>query len=324
MATLKEIFQIIKHQIRMFFRTRDWKTFCLFIVFATMLWFGHALYSTRERVLEIPINYTGIPEEVIFDEELPEYLYIKVRDQGKRLRTYSKVLTTPLTIDLSKQITEKEGCISISSEQIRPTLTDHLQGTAKVQKVTPELIQRNYVKESSKIVPVAFNGEIVPQQLYQFTTPPTISPMYVRIYGSPLTLNEIDTIRTTYYTRSGVRDTLETDLYLELPSRVRAAKETVHLTAITEAYTEKVLRLPILTKGVPEGLKLITFPSEVQLSVRVGVRHFNDVKSDHFQAICHFPKKEVNKLPVEIRHTSTVVSHIRVTPSEVEYIIEKQ
>lgn len=326
MATLRAIIQTIRHWIRMFFRTRDWRTFCLFIVFTIMIWFGHAMNSTRERVLEIPISYTGIPEETVFDQELPTQLHIHVRDQGKRLRTYSKVMSAPLTIDLSKQIDAEEGNIIISSEYIRPAITDHLQGTAKLQKISPDVIQSSYTKQSSKTVPVVFQGELRPAEQYQFSVAPALSPMFVKVYGSATALSQTDTIWTQYYKQYGIHDTLSTMLLLELPSYLRTTNNKVQLTAIAEAYTEKVLTLPIITQGVPEGLKLITFPSVVQLTVRVGIQHFKEVTADKFQAVCHFPNRETDKLPVHIKHTSqpTHISHMRISPSEVEYIIEKQ
>ena len=308
--------------MRGFLRDRSIFTFCLFLIFAAILWFGHALNAVRERTMTIPIIYTTLPENIAFEQSLPTSFRFTIRDQGKRLQKYKESMFAPVEVDLTPQLTQKEGHIHIAADQIRGKIADQLQGTAKIQNIRPEVIEGNYYTQEKKRVKVRINGTISPAAQYMFADTVHIEPSFIYIYGKQSDIDSINEVSTTTVNFADLRDSIAATCSLEPISGIRFSTDSVLITAQVEQFTEKNFTLSITTKDVPAGEHLRTFPSTVQATVRISLAHFNDITENSMEAVCHYPKKEMNTLPVVLRYTDKHIIQARVTPAEVEYIIE--
>ncbi len=309
--------------VRSYVQSRNGGTFCLFVLFATVLWFGHALNSMRDQKLQIPIVYTGLNPEVMFEEELPQAFTIYVRDQGKRLRLYKNDKFTPIQIDLQGLATSESGVLQLTTEMVKQKITDQLQGTTRLQRVLPENISVHYYKQHQKTVAVRLQGDVELAPQYQFTQLPTLQPDSMTIYGSEEALQAIEEVATETLALSQVKDTLRMQVDLQPIRGIRFAESTVTVYACAEQFTEKVFTLPICVVGVPEGETLRLFPPTVEATVRVGVSHFNDITAADLQVECVYPTEQLTQLPLQLRYTSPYITQSRITPTEVEYIIEK-
>lgn len=79
--------------------------------------------------------------------------------------------------------------------------------------------------------------------------------------------------------------------------------------------------------GFPKGKVLRTFPSKVQVTVQVGLKNFKSVTENDFLVGVSYADvigNKSEKLPLTIKKHPDVVSHVRVTPSSVDYLIEQQ
>ncbi len=319
----KEIWIRSKIAVKGYVQSRNWGTFCLFLVFATILWFGHALNSTRDQKLQIPIEYVGLNGEIMFVEDLPQSFTIYVRDQGKRLRLYRDESFIPIQIDLSTQTTKENGVVQLTTEVVKQKITDQLQGTTRLQRVLPENISVQYYKQHQKKVPVCLVGRITLAPQYQFTQTPVLYPDSVIIYGSKDALQTIKEVNTEQLALSDIKDSLRVSVALQDIEGIRFAHTTVTLSALAEQFTEKVFTLPIHVLGAPSGVTLRLFPPTVDVAVRVGISHFNEVTEADMQVECTYPEQQINQLPLHLSYTSPYITKTRIMPAEVEYIIEK-
>ena len=304
----------------------EWKdvlTFLFFVALATALWFGHAMQSVRNARVVVPIHYAGIPEDAYFDHgRLPATLKIEVRDAGKRLRMY-QVNPPELTIDLSSQMQSESGTVRISSDVLRRSLTDLLQGTSKLVSAEPEQISMEYVRQEEKRVPVMLRGEFVPAAEYQLVGSPTLLQQELSVYGTEEQLASLQAIATEDSLLTDLRDTCLLVLALDAPEGVRLTQDSVKVQVITERYTEKQFRLPIKPAEVREGEQLRVFPQEVSVTVRVGLSHFGEVTEEDFRVTCPYPTLHDNKLPIRVDCRSPYSSNLRFFPQEAEFIVER-
>ena len=304
----------------------NWKdvlTFLFFVALATALWFGHAMQSVRNARVVVPIHYAGIPEDAYFDHNrLPATLKIEVRDAGKRLRMY-QVNPPELTIDLSSQMQSESGTVRISSDVLRRSLTDLLQGTSKLVSAEPEQISVDYVRQADKTVPVVLQGEYVPAAEYQIVGEPQVLQKQVKAYGTVAQLASMQAIATEDLLLTDLKDTNLLLLALEAPEGIRLATDSVQILVITERYTEKQFRLPILPTEVHEGEQLRVFPQEVSVTVRVGLSHFGEVTEEDFSVTCPYPTTQDNKLPIHVDCRSPYITNLRFFPQEAEFIVER-
>ena len=109
---------------------REILTFLLFVVLASLLWYGHAMNSVRNTRVPVLIHYTGKPGSIGLGKEgLPDTVLIEVRDAGKRLNTYHRE-PLRLTIDLRQYIHGEKGTIHVPSDALRRGISDILQASS--------------------------------------------------------------------------------------------------------------------------------------------------------------------------------------------------
>lgn len=322
----KDVLQRLKKWCITLMKETHWGdilTFLFFVLLATALWYGHALQSVRNATIPVIVSYAGIPENVgIEKNRLPDTLLVDVRDAGYRLHTY-RTERPQLTIDLNNQIHGDKGTIRISSDVIRRSITDILQGTSKLQSVTPEQIVCNYYRQDERLLPIEWDGSVQPAREYYMAGDPKLSPEYVKVYGRKDVLDTIRVIHSEWVALSELKDTTVARVALQVPKGVRVGKDSVSLTVVAERFTEKAFVVPIVVQNVPEGEFVRLFPQETEVTVQVGMSRFGDVNADDVAAQCEYPADSAETLGVEVRYTNPYILSARAYPNEVEFIVER-
>jgi len=302
---------------------RDVLTFLLFVVIATLVWYGHAMQSVRNTRVPVLIQYTGKPDAIgLKAPGLPDTVMIEVRDAGARLNTYHRD-PLHLTIDLHSYIHGEKGRIYIPSDALRRSISDILQGTSRLIETQPEDITCDFFTEQEKSVLLVFRGDLKTSNEYQIIGQPTLARKRMKIFGDEKTLSAIDTLYTEPQDLSEVSDTMRVRCALEVPQGVRAEEDSVELCIIAERFTEKKFTIPVHIKGVPEGYHIRLFPKEVEVSVRVGMNHFSQVKANDIHATCAYSPERTDKLDVEISYTNPYITAAWAYPGVVEFILEQ-
>ena len=297
-------------------------TFVFFLLLATMLWYGHAMQSVRTTRVPVLIQYTGKPGAIELSDRLPDTVMIEVRDAGARLNAYHRD-PLRLTIDLRTYIHGDKGTIHVPSDALRRSISDLLQGSSQLIDTKPEEIRCGYFTEQEKTVVVAFDSEINLADEYQPVGEPTVQRARVRIFGAEKAVNAIDTVYTCHETLNGLTDTTIVRLALALPKGVRAETDSVDVRIIAERFTEKKFTLPIQVLNVPEGYHIRLFPHEVEVSVRVGIRHFAQVQAKDIKVTCLYKPDRSDKLDVELNYSNSYITAAWAYPGVVEYLLEQ-
>ena len=158
---------------------------------------------------------------------------------------------------------------------------------------------------------------------YQAKNLPLLSTDSVRIYGTEKVLSDIDCIYTDSILINNLRDSITQTVALQLPSSIRCSTTQIQVTFQAEQFTDKSFTLPIRTLLVPEGEHMRLFPQQTTIVVRVGMSHYSQVTVEDLAAVCYYPSKHCDALPIEIQTNNPYISNIRCYPSAVEYIIER-
>ena len=302
---------------------RDVLTFLLFVVIATLVWYGHAMQSVRNTRVPVLIRYPGKPDAIgLKAPGLPDTVMIEVRDAGARLNTYHRD-PLHLTIDLHSYIHGEKGRIYIPSDALRRSISDILQGTSRLIETQPEDITCDFFTEQEKSVLLVFRGDLKTANEYQIIGQPTLARKRMKIFGDEKTLSAIDTLYTEPQDLSEISDTMRVRCAIEVPQGIRAEEDSVDLCIIAERFTEKKFTIPVHIKGIPEGYHIRLFPKEVEVSVRVGMNHFSQVKANDIHATCAYSPERTDKLDVEISYTNPYITAAWAYPGVVEFILEQ-
>ncbi len=302
---------------------RDVLTFLLFVVIATIVWYGHAMQSVRNTRVPVLIQYTGKPDAIgLKAPGLPDTVMIEVRDAGARLNTYHRD-PLRLTIDLHSYIHGERGRIYIPSDALRRSISDILQGTSRLIETAPEDITCDFFTEQERNVCLAFRGTLKTANEYQLVGQPTLSRKRMKIFGDEQSILAIDTLYTEYQELTEVTDTMNIRCAIDTPEGIRLEDDSVDLRIIAERYTEKKFSVPVHIRGIPEGYRIRLFPKEVEVSVRVGMNHFGQVKAGDIHASCTYSPERTDKLAVDITYTNPYITAAWAYPGVVEFILEQ-
>jgi len=99
------------------------------------------------------------------------------------------------------------------------------------------------------------------------------------------------------------------------------------VTFLVDMYSEKTVEVPIKGVGFPADELLRTFPSKVHVTFQVGLSQFKSVTSEDFEVVVDYQQLKEEKgekcHPV-LAKSPTNVNHVRISPLEIDYIIEQK
>ena len=140
----------------------------------------------------------------------------------------------------------------------------------------------------------------------------------------------LDTLKAAYtenFFWENISDTLKKRVGMNKLKGVKFIPAYNDLSVYVDMYSEKTVDVPVVGINFPAGKVLRTFPSKVQVTFQVGLRHFKDVSSDDFFIGVTYEdvlRTQGDKLPLVVKGSPDFVSHVRVVPSSVDYLIEQQ
>lgn len=301
---------------------KDAIIFLLFVGLASIFWWGRVMSSSRDMNIKLPVTYTGIPNEVSFNRELPTTLIITVRDEGKQLRQLSHQ-DIVLNLNLSSFLHDKQGEVKLTADMLRPRIQDLLPGSTNIQHITPEEIQFSYDSENMKKVGVKIKAEVSAAEQYQLVGGAKIIPDTVQIFGSKDAIDSIQYILTDSIHIHNLRDSISLEVKLIAPNGIRVKPQTISVSWLAEQFTEKSFVLPIEVENTTAGEKLRLFPQTAEVIIRVCVSEFSNIQASDLQVVCQYPLEETKSLPLEIKTSNPHIYNTRISPSSVEYIIER-
>lgn len=302
---------------------KDALIYLLFVGLATLFWWGRAMSSQRNIEVKLPVEYTQVPAQVVFETPLPTHLEVVLRDNGRLLRQIQHTKPT-ITISLADKLSETHGTLQLSTDVLRQKIQDNLPGSTAIQQIRPEEITTTYYVEATKKVPIRLCATWTLEKQYQLAEPPVLEPAWVNIYGTQEAIDTIDSISTDSVIVEKLQDQVQRDVALLIPAGIRTDQPTISVTWNAEMFTEKSLQLPIEIINLPDNEVIHLFPQTTTITARVGISHFAYLTEEDFKAVCEYPAQAQNTLPVTIICNNPYVTQMRASIREVEYIIEKK
>ena len=313
-------------KLKSFFFSKDILSFLLFVALSSAFWFVNALGKERETSITIPIRYVGIPQNVAITNTAPSELTISVKDQGLQLFSYYRNHLTPFTIDLNRSFYEK-GEVLITSDQIRSKIAKYLLPTTNILEIKPDSIFIQYARLSEKTLPIELvsNIEFAPQ--YMLTEKILLEPNQITVFGPRKVLDTLKSIRTELLEIKNLNDTNVSRCKLTPIKNVRYSTKEIKVSLFVEQFTEKKVQIPITSVNCPDNLIIRTFPAIVNATYTVVLSHFNTLIPNGIQVFLDYNDLKLgkhSKQKLKIVNNSSYISNIRISPEEVEFILEEK
>jgi len=298
--------------------------FLFFLALSTVFWLFQTLGETYEQEFSVPIELRGVPSDVVITTDLPENLRITLRDKGSQLLAYRYIRQLRSVVIDFAGYANASGHVVISGAELAKQIQASLVGGTQLVSIKPDTLEFYYNYGQCKRVPVAIQGNITTANLYTLAGS-RLSTDSVTVYASRSLL---DTITAAWIKPIDLRNLSDTTRIEAEFVKVRGAKFTpnrVHLTLFVDRMVEKTVQVPVEQVNFPATKQLRTFPASVNVTFQVGMGLYRKITSENFVLVVNYEdllRSKGNRTRLALKTIPTGVSHVRIAPEEVEYVIE--
>ncbi len=325
---IKRYYLISYRRIRNFLlssKCREFLIFLFFVFVSTCFWFLQTMNDKYQAVFKIPVRLKDVPEEVVMTSEIPDEIRVKVEDRGTVLLNYMLGRTFfPITFSF-EDYKDKGGHVQIPVSEVARKITSQLNNSTRLVAVRPDTLEFIYSQGEAKKVPVAINATITAGRQY-YVSETRLSPDSVTVYAPKDLLGSLTVAYTSPFVMENLTDTSVRHVQLQKLRGVKFVPAATDVTVCTDMYSEKTIEIPIVGLNFPPGKVLRTFPSKVQVTFQVGLKDFKTVSADDFFIGISYEDLIMcnsEKISLSVKKSPEYVSHIRVNPTSVDYLIEQ-
>lgn len=307
-------------------KSREFLIFLFFVFVSFCFWLLQVLNDNYETELSIPLRMKNVPEDVVITEELPREIKIGLKDRGTVLVNYMWGQTFyPLTIDFNEYL-DKGNQVRIPASTLTKRISGQFSQSTKLSTIKPDTLEFIYTKGDARKVPVKIRGSVKAERQY-YIADTLYSPDSVIVYAPSSILDTITAAYTLLLDINHVSDTLHHRANIQPVKGARFTPPHSDVTFLVDVFAEKTIEVPVVGVNFPEDRVLRTFPSKVNVTFQVGLSRFKEITAEDFMVVVDYKDFKGGGTekctPVLVKHPQNV-NHIRISPKEIDYILEQQ
>lgn len=301
--------------------------FFIFLGLSTMLWTMSKLSKAYTHTVTVKTHYINFTSDKELHNKPVEQLEFVVKATGFSLLGYS-VFDKKVDIDLAKLYKNKKRYYFLTNENLS-SLQSQLPVDETLLKVYPDTLFFDFGKLASKQIKIIPKINISYKTGYNLLGNLEIAPTTVVINGTEEQISKITQINSKKLNLKDVFEDFEYKVALDIPKeyhKVNFSTKEITIKGIVEKYTEATLEVPFQLINVPKNYNIKTFSEKVAITYKVSLENYDKIQAADFKVICDYDKikgVESNFLIPELVKKPNLVSHIKLNPKKIEFLIKK-
>ena len=304
--------------------------FCFFLAVSFGFWLLQALNETLEREVQVNLQLENKPENVVIIDSLPPSVSVVLRDRGFELarHSFSTIFRPNLVkIDFTKyDIGKTDAEVYISAADMQRMLSRIFAVSTKIQSFRPDTLRFSYNHGHSRVLPVKLAGDVKAAQEH-YIQHTSIYPDSVLVYAPASILDTMHAVYTEEYLLEDLHEDGSYNIGMRKQKLLKYKPGQVSINVKVGGFTENKLQVPVIGLNFPAEKKLRTFPAEVTVKFHIESGRFNEVTSKDFVLATTYEELLQNpngsKLKLHLKTVPEGVSNVRISPEEVDYLIEQ-
>jgi len=329
LENMKPSFMYIQGKVKAWLSPFQWKealTFLFFVCLSFVFWVLQSMQEEYEVQIKIPVTYTNMPQGMAFLQSPPEFITARVRDKGSALLNYTfGQKRARIAVDVN-DTPGAQGSFRLSSKFIEGILLEQFASTTHLVSFDPQQIEIPYSRLSKKRLPVRFEGEVRTAAGFLVSGDVEISPAEVDVFAGEAVLDTLKAVSTVYTEIKNGKKTLNRKLKLREAGGALFVPDVVSVFIPIEAYTEKTLDIPVLSRNIPTGYTIRMFPPVVKLTCNVPLSLFKELSEQDFSLEVFLPGIDQNPsgiLPLRLTRKPAWVDKSSLSQDSIEFILEQ-
>ncbi len=305
--------------------------FSFFLLISVIIWLLNALSKNYTTDIRYPITYTDFPEEQVLIGKPPDNLTLRVTAHGYALLRY-KTFNRPVPINFQvssftmSRIMSDTSRLFILTRYARDRIARQLPGELQLVDINPDSLYFRFAKETEKRLPV--KPRIGFDMGNQFTTigGVELEPDSMEVTGPDIYLDTMTGIYTRKTNLGFLEKTYEGKVELKRMPALSYDREKVTCRIRLEKITEVQQYVPIQIVGLPDSLRMQTFPPRVRVSGNVGLSNYDRVVPEAFRVMVSYRDVMNSKeqIPVSLEQHPDFLINPDFYPKTVEYLLTEK
>ncbi|MDR0828835.1 MAG: hypothetical protein LBN95_01825 [Prevotellaceae bacterium] len=320
------MFQYLKKIVKTLF-TRETAIFLLFLLLAFFFWLLHSVGAHKELVVNVPVAYQNIPNNIKISNNLPKKIEVTIKEENLSIFAYLFInKPDTLKIDLADiNIHQQNGSKIFALDSISSLLSLNLERNVKIVNCEPSIILVDYITLKQKTLPVVLSDTIVPASQYILSDKITIEPQTVEVFGQESAIKDLTKIFIEPLNIDTLNKSQKILRKLVVPKGVATKTPQAQITIPIERATEKVMQIPIKCINFPTGFNMRSFPAEVTVKFVVAMSRFNKITENDFMVEADFLQKTSDfTVKLNVSAQPFGIENLRIEPEQVEFSLEKK
>jgi len=328
---MSDIRNKILQEVRSFFKTISWKkilTFLFFVILSSTFWMMQVYRQKFESTITIPVKYVNIPDSIVFEHELPENVYARIKDDGAAMfRYYFTKRKDSLTVDIRDLVNGSPQERVIQGRNFEQLIRGKLFFTSELLSYSPTRVSYAYSVLRQKKLSVLYDGYVSLAPGLLLDGELTLIPDSIIAYGSKASLDTLHYALTKGDTLRNIKADKTVKIEMRDIPGVKYVPNTVELNILVDNFVEKELEVPVECVNLPQNLSIKIFPSSVKIPILVGRKRYSSITADNFKVIIDYDDLKDFKdqsIPVRITESPDYIQTKIPIPSEVEFVLEQK
>ena len=307
-------------------KSHDVFVFLFFFVVSAVFWLLQTLNETFETEISVPLEMKNVPENVHITTGLPQQIHVTIRDRGTTLFRFIRyTVHNAIEVDFCKYDTGLTNArVQVPVADVQQMIQKQLGVTSHINAMRPDTLEYYYNRGVGRRLPVKVCGSVSasPQNYIQTIS---LSEDSVTVYAPNAVLDTMQYAYTQELSLSGLNENAVHKVTFRKMKGVAYEPATVQMTAYVGYYAEKTLEVPVIGLNFPADKVLRTFPSKAKVTFRVESGRYQRITADNFVLAITYEELLQNpsdKYRLHLKSLPDGVTNARITPQEVDYLIE--
>lgn len=303
------------------------RMFFVFLILTMVIWMLIKLSKSYSAEIIFEVEYINLPKDKVFQTDVITQVNASVYSTGFNLLKY-KIKRKKLQFDIRNLAFKDGNKYYYLPNRHLIDLKLQLNDVSIIERFSQDTIFITLGLNLTKKVPIELNAEIQFKLGYNFVDTIKMMPDSIYITGPEAVLDTIDVVLTDRIELVDISTAINETVKLSTFDNVGLMFSTpnITLTAEVDKFTEGSLTVPFEIVNLPNGYKITTFPKEVKIIYKVGLKNFNKITIENLHVVCDFKESfdnDLNYMIPRLQEQSPLISSVRFIPNKIEYLIEK-
>lgn len=298
-------------------------SFFVFLGISAILWGVLTLNEEDTYDMRLPVRLEHVPDTVTIVSTVPNYLNVSLRSKGSSMLKYEVGSEPELVVDFRRFASNNN--LRLGDAEIKSLARNILPGSS-IYLVSPDSFSISYTSRPGVLLPIEPIVHATSGPQATIIGRPTLSIDSAKVYSVGNLPQGLISVATEPINLSEINNDVTVKAKVLAPPRTRVIPDSVLVTVKVEPLIVKSRKIVIEPVNVPQGMKLITFPAQINVVYMVPMSLYNSV-DPNFRVQADYqginPEATSKRIKVRLSNVPPSLQNVYLESDSVEYIIEK-